>query len=79
VWLADETALSKPDVRFEAYCWLNPNKPHVRKVPHKRTKARPRSYFGLRGNAMNPSRFAILTFGSDCASSTSSFPMVSLR
>lgn len=29
------------------------------------TKVRPRSYFGLRGNGMNPSRFGILTLGSD--------------
>jgi hypothetical protein len=37
-----------------------------------------KSYFRLRGNAMNPSRFGILTFGNVCASSTSSFPMMSL-
>jgi hypothetical protein len=38
-----------------------------------------RRYFGLRGNGMKPSRFGILTLGSDCASSTSSFPMISFR
>ena len=37
------------------------------------------SYFGLRGKGMNPSRFGILTLGSDCASSTSSAPMIPLR
>ena len=40
---------------------------------------RSRSYFGLRGNGMNPSRFGILTLGSDCASSTSSAPTIPLR
>ena len=46
---------------------------------HKRTKVRPRSYFGLRGNGMNPSRFGILTLGSDCASITSFDPTIPLR
>ena len=32
-----------------------------------------------RGNGMNPSRFGIFTFGSDCASSTSSAPITPLR
>src|SRR3954467_11665870 len=41
---------------------------------HKQTKVRPRSYFGLRGKGMNPSRFGILTLGSDCASITSFDP-----
>jgi hypothetical protein len=44
-----------------------------------RTKVRPRSYFGLRGNGMNPSRFGILTLGSECASITSFGPMIPLR
>lgn len=43
------------------------------------TKGRPRSYFGLRGNGINPSRFGILTLGSDCASITSFGPMIPLR
>ena len=38
-----------------------------------------RSYFGLRGKGMNPFRFGILTLGSDCASSASLAPMISLR
>jgi hypothetical protein len=42
---------------------------HVSKVPAPDSctaaKVRPRSYFGLRGNRMNPSRFGILTLGSD--------------
>ena len=38
-----------------------------------------RSYFGLRGNGMNPSRFGILTLGSDCALITSFDPMTPLR
>ena len=46
---------------------------------HKRTMVRPRSYFGLRGNGMNPSRFGILTLGSDCASITSFDPTIPLR
>ena len=46
---------------------------------HKQTKVRPRSYFGLRGNGMNPSRFGILTLGSDCASITSFDPTIPLR
>ena len=46
---------------------------------HKQTKVWPRSYFGLRGNGMNPSRFGILTLGSDCASITSFDPTIPLR
>jgi hypothetical protein len=47
---------------------------------HKRTtKVRPRSYFGLRGNGINPSWFGILTLGSDCASITSFDPTIPLR
>jgi hypothetical protein len=46
---------------------------------HRRTKDRPRSYFGLRGNGINPSRFGILTLGSDCASITSFDPTIPLR
>ena len=46
---------------------------------HKRTKDRLRSYFGLRGNGINPSRFGILTLGSDCASITSFDPTIPLR
>ena len=46
---------------------------------HKRTKDLLRSYFGLRGNGINPSRFGILTLGSDCASITSFDPTIPLR
>ena len=38
-----------------------------------------RSYFGLRGNGMKPSRLGILTLGSECASITSFGPMIPLR
>ena len=39
----------------------------------------PPDYPYCRGNGMKPSRFGIFTFGSDCASSTSSAPMMPLR
>jgi LigXa C-terminal domain like len=40
---------------------------------------RSRLYCGLRGKGMNPSRFGMFTFGSDCASSISPVPMIPLR
>jgi hypothetical protein len=48
-------------------------------VEEQADKVRPRSYFGLRGNGMNPSRFGILTLGSDCASIRSFDPTIPLR
>ena len=59
--------------------WSSPQKDFFNTICHKRTKDRPRSYFGLRGNGINPSRFGILTLGSDCASITSFDPTIPLR
>jgi hypothetical protein len=59
--------------------WTKLARRHMSALGHKQTKLRPRSYFGLRGNGMNPSRFGILTLGSDCASSTSFDPTIPLR
>lgn len=56
---------------------MSPPAQTVAKGPE-RTKVGP-SYFGLRGNGMNPSRFGILTLGSDCASITSFDPTTPLR
>jgi hypothetical protein len=44
-----------------------------------RDKVGVRYFGGQRGNAVKPSRFGIFTFGSDCASSTSSCPITPLR
>ena len=75
IWHFSDIAFVLGDVRSH-----NELTSSARKVKcHTQIKVRPRSYFGLRGNGMNPSRFGILTLGSDCASSTSFDPTIPLR
>ena len=65
--------------QLEGLAWRSGMSALLLKAPRRGPRSGPEGYFGLRGNGMNPSRFGILTLGSDCASITSFDPTIRLR